>query len=571
VAKDGPTVKVTRGYKVKKCISVSQVALFEYRPLYKMTEEKTPTGAISHLGHLGDSVVACSTKRRKVTPYVSEEFDIIHSQCKFSDLALSIINTSEFKRLKRIKQLAMVHVLYPSATHCRYSHSVGVYRLTGMYIDALIKNTVAAGGAVTADDICSPRMIELIKVAGLVHDIGHGMFSHLFDHYFATQLGVPKHEQRGVQLFRRMVAKYSLKLTPEEVDLICSIILGKVNSSTISSTEKLPGDFSPGKPTMMNVPPWFGEIVNNQRFELDTDKLDYLLRDAYYTRRDISIRFELNAVLENCKIDLSTGHIVFRSDIYEEINAIFTARHRMHKLVYQNPVTVAAEMMISNYLKVLFELPEMRDLIRTPEGWLIFTDDVLNWFDNPLLGCPSAAIAPPITPASPGVASPSSEVTAGVVASTLSTASSTDSRGRAQRLQTVAERCRKIKNDLDSGLIPKLVARSMVKTIPIRSSKIQVIPSSTGMKRNCDADGDTDDGGVFMVDEIPISIDFSSKKFNPMDNVEFYDDSSATVRNIKPDDVSKLVKSDVHENWVYTFSHRLRDVEKESSVAGDAM
>lgn len=339
-------------------------------------------------------------------------------------------------------------------------------------------------------------MIQILKIAGLVHDIGHGMFSHLFDHHFADKLGIPHHEKRGVNLFRQMVNKYSIQLSDEEVDLICGVIVGKFETPLII---KDIGGFSGP------VPPWITQIVNNQKFELDTDKIDYLLRDAHYTRKEISIRFEMNAVFDNCKIDLDTGDIVFNADVYEEINAIFTARHRLHKLVYQNPKTIAVQLMVIDYLNLLLELPSLQRLIASSsDGWTVFTDDVLSWFNNPLID---------VSPAG--------------------TATDGESKGavrEAELLKSVSQRCREIKYNLDTGRIPRLVKRSMVKT-------------GSPMKTDIVSDA------RFV--QVPVSINFSSKTFNPMDSIIFYDDEGA--HTIRPDDVSKLVKSDVKENWIYTF------------------
>ena len=146
--------------------------------------------------------------------------DIIHGEILVSPLAQQIIDTSEFQKLAKLKQLALVHYVYGSANHNRKEHSIGVYFLTGKYLEHLGRHT-------SIDE----RTKELIKIAGLVHDIGHALFSHMFDRHFSEQFGIPHHEVRGTQIFRSMVTKYKLELREDEVNLICDIIRGGPDGS----------------------------------------------------------------------------------------------------------------------------------------------------------------------------------------------------------------------------------------------------------------------------------------------------------------------------------------------------
>ena len=133
----------------------------------------------------------------------------VHKFIRLQPLALRIVDTMEFQRLRYIRQLGVCHYVYPSASHTRFEHSIGVYNLVDKLFKSLLENQPNLR--------ISKRDIELIKLAGLVHDIGHVCFSHSFDNKIRHKLDVKveEHEIRGVSLFRYIVKKYKLPFTTE--------------------------------------------------------------------------------------------------------------------------------------------------------------------------------------------------------------------------------------------------------------------------------------------------------------------------------------------------------------------
>ena len=96
--------------------------------------------------------------------------DPIHDFVRVNSNELKIIDTPIFQRLRRIRQLSGAHLIYPGAQHTRFEHSLGVMHIASM-----------AGHALNEKGIVSSDNIQDLRFAGLLHDIGHGPFSHIFE------------------------------------------------------------------------------------------------------------------------------------------------------------------------------------------------------------------------------------------------------------------------------------------------------------------------------------------------------------------------------------------------------
>lgn len=167
-----------------------------------------------------------------------------------------VIDTPLVQRLRYIKQLALTHYVYPTATHNRFSHSLGVFYLTGKISDVLNNN---------GNNNFDKDVLMNLKMAGLLHDVGHFPFSHALEYAkkseFSTD-GIPfifekKHEDLTTFIIKNSYLNELLDGLKYDVDLICSLIEGKDVPNLI-----------------------LNRIINS---ELDSDRLDYILRDSYYT------------------------------------------------------------------------------------------------------------------------------------------------------------------------------------------------------------------------------------------------------------------------------------------------
>jgi HD superfamily phosphohydrolase len=230
--------------------------------------------------------------------------DVIHRFAKVPDLCRQFIDTPEFNRLRRIKQLGLAHYVYPSATHTRFEHSIGVMCLAGKVADVL-----GIFG----------REKELVQLAGLLHDAGHVAFSHLMDYILEEKKirsEISHHEYRSIFILKTVNSRIQA-LTEQEITMVSKMILGDS-----SGEEK----------------PYLFEIVNNKVYGLDVDRLDYLQRDMYHTGMPC---FQADYILECLKI--KDGHLAVAKKARSEIEMMYEARKRLLTLVCRHKTVMKVE------------------------------------------------------------------------------------------------------------------------------------------------------------------------------------------------------------------------------------
>jgi len=245
-------------------------------------------------------------------------YDPVHGFVTITPLMKSIIDTPEFQRLRDLKQLGAVHYVYPSAVHTRFEHSLGVSHLAGIMAEALIKTTSISN---------SKRIVELVRIAALVHDIGHGPYSHLYDTRI-RHASEPEHEERGCTIFSDMVRKYNLLLSEEEVIMIINMIVPPTH--------------------LCNY--WLYQIVANKQCQLDVDKIDYIERDCFHT--GVKFGGEWGRLLTQCEIKKVEGNlqIAWPKKLEYEIFQLFATRYRLHRQVYNHHTVKAYEYCVAKIL-----------------------------------------------------------------------------------------------------------------------------------------------------------------------------------------------------------------------------
>ena len=153
-------------------------------------------------------------------------YDNIHGYINIDELASSIIETPIFQRLRNIHQTGVLYLVFPTACHSRFEHSIGTYYLSKLMITN-IKNS-------NKELNISEELISLVSIAGLCHDLGHLLFSHLFDNEFIPNLEHYEqlkiltdniyHQNRSTYLLKYLVIKYNINLNNDQLQIINDLI-----------------------------------------------------------------------------------------------------------------------------------------------------------------------------------------------------------------------------------------------------------------------------------------------------------------------------------------------------------
>lgn len=231
-----------------------------------------------------------------------------------------IMDTPEFKRLHNLRQLGATYLVYPSANHTRFEHSLGVSHLAKKLLLSLKEKNPFL-------DVIDDNLIELVQIAGLIHDIGHGPFSHLYDDYIITENDM-EHEERGIEIFKKMVKDNTMPFIQEEVNFIIELINPSENSKNN----------------------WLYQIIANKFCSIDVDKIDYIQRDSYHLGFGLSEKYQ--RLITMCDIKEFNGQMVLAwpDKLQDEIISLFETRYRLHKKVYCHHTVKSNEYVITDLL-----------------------------------------------------------------------------------------------------------------------------------------------------------------------------------------------------------------------------
>ncbi|GIO39714.1 hypothetical protein J41TS12_45750 [Paenibacillus antibioticophila] len=241
--------------------------------------------------------------------------DPVHNYIHVQDeIIWSLINTHEFQRLRRIRQLGTSYLTFHGAEHSRFSHSLGVYEITRRIISQFER-------AEYPDWPEEERMVALC--AALLHDLGHGPFSHSIEQAFQMN-----HE-----------------------DWTCKIVLGDTEVAAV--LRRLGEDFPEKVASVIRKTYEKAIVVNLVSSPLDADRMDYLLRDAYFTGVEYGT-IDMDRILRMLRP--YQGRIVVKESGMHAVEDYLMSRYQMYWQVYFHPVTRSSEIILRQIFRRAKEL-----------------------------------------------------------------------------------------------------------------------------------------------------------------------------------------------------------------------
>ncbi|MCK4897049.1 MAG: HD domain-containing protein, partial [Candidatus Heimdallarchaeota archaeon] len=295
--------------------------------------------------------------------------DSIHKYIDFPEnFYFDIIDTPEFQRLRRLEQLGGVSASYPSATHSRFIHSLGAFHIANRIGSSLQKKYPSK---VTSSDI------QLVSTTALIHDVGHGPFSHMFEDTikllcnnsngndcFTKYKAFIRHENITEQIVRSENSEIALILEREGFDRrkMANLVLGR----------------------SVNDKPFLNQIIASQ---LDADSLDYLMRDSMATGVSFGL-YNLERLFAMLEISRD-GDLVVREKGLQSTEQVVIALYMQFTRVYFHKTVRCWEYMMKLFIAQLLQkieedknihvLPFIKEFAENPhwETLIPLTDDIM--------------------------------------------------------------------------------------------------------------------------------------------------------------------------------------------------
>ena len=251
-------------------------------------------------------------------------------QNETDQIAWRLLNTPEFQRMRRIRQLGFSDLVFPGATHSRFAHSIGVYHMARRLADVIARRS-------ESDEAHDRERKRVALLAALLHDVGHGPFSHAFESAAIAGQEHRRHEKWSAEIVRGDTG---------------------INSVLRNVDEALPNQIGALLTEDKNQKDIYSAIVSSQ---FDADRLDYIQRDRLMTGVGFG-HIDIDWLLD-C---LEVGTFTIGSDPPAEARCFYLgpkgvqvaeeyleARSRLYRMVYMHKTTRAAEKMMEALLCII--------------------------------------------------------------------------------------------------------------------------------------------------------------------------------------------------------------------------
>ncbi len=272
-------------------------------------------------------------------------FDEVHGYIDLMEIELKIIDSPIFQRLRYIKQLATAWYVYPGATHTRFSHSLGSMHIMGLVATRLMEQGY----------IYDPDDIQLLRLAALLHDIGHTPFSHAIEPFYRNTISLDHEEISKIIISENRDIKEILSFYGYDPNKIIAILEGRYRE------------------------PLYNQLLSS---DLDVDRMDYLIRDALHTGVTYG-SIDLHRIIATLVVD-GEGNLAILDKGIDALENFYMARMHMYKAVYYHKTLVGYELILRKIYELLCEYYSDPLLFRLREDVIkaIRSNEIALWNDD---------------------------------------------------------------------------------------------------------------------------------------------------------------------------------------------
>ncbi len=245
--------------------------------------------------------------------------DPIHGFIRFESIEGKVIDSLPFQRLRYLHQMGVVYLLYPGATHCRFQHSLGVMEVATRIFDTITNpQNLFLEGVIPREKL--PYYRRILRLAALCHDLGHLPFSHTAEE---DLLPISGHEEKTLLVIRSASMRKIWREIPDydpqkiEEDII-KFAVGEKFGLQLSTFEKV-----------------LSQVITEDNF--GADRIDYLLRDAYFTGVGYG-HFDYRQLIDTLRIIRDNDRLaigIIEGGI-QSVESLWMARYLMYARVYHH-------------------------------------------------------------------------------------------------------------------------------------------------------------------------------------------------------------------------------------------
>jgi len=311
--------------------------------------------------------------------YYKVSKDPIYSEIFLYPLEIVTCDTKIVQRLRNLSQLVGAGWVYPGANHTRFEHSLGVMHVAGLYASRLFDNS---------------SRTRIIRLAGLLHDIAHGPFSHQFDDTIYKSLGfVEGHDEfRKLLILKKLPSEIVERIKKVKDERLISALKEDLKLTLGHSNGDLKKDIEDLCSKINKV--FEGEKAGSIDFNivqgpLGADRLDFVLRDSYHSGVKNYSTVALDRIVRNSYIRKYGNEDILCYDIkvIDDIYSFLFGRFMMYKNVYFHKTSRAVDLMIQELLRLVDEPLNLKKLVldfnsfeELTDGYIVNT--IINEFNK---------------------------------------------------------------------------------------------------------------------------------------------------------------------------------------------